>query len=64
MDIEMKERRWIKCSSLKKNILYQPVLCKKTHKEEMKVEGERVKKTSLRPSKPKLGGTRLMLKKK
>jgi len=30
----------------------------------MKVEGERVKKTSLRPSKPKLGGTRLMLKKK
>jgi len=29
MDIEMKERRWIKCSSLKKNILYQPVLCKK-----------------------------------
>jgi len=67
MDIEVKERRWIKCSSLKKKIFYTKVhFVKKAHKEEMEVEGERVKKTrtSLRPSKPRLGGTRFMLKEK
>jgi len=54
---------------LKKKIFYTKLyFANKAHKEEMEVEGERVKKTrnstSRRPSKPKLGGTRLMLNKK
>jgi len=69
MDIEVKERRWIKCSSLKKKIFYaNAYFVKKAHKKEMEVEGERVKKTRKqyrsKAVKTKIGGTRLMLKKK
>jgi len=43
---ETKERRWIRCSSLKKKIFYTKLyFVKKTDREEMEVEGERVKKT-------------------
>jgi len=44
--IEIKERRWIRCSSLKKKIFYTKLyFVKKTDREEMEVEGERTKKT-------------------
>jgi len=46
MEIEIKERRWIRCSSLKKKIFYTKLdFVKKTDREEMEVEEERVKKT-------------------
>jgi len=47
MDIEIKERRWIKCSSLKKKRYSRPncTFVKNADREEMKVEGEKVKKT-------------------
>jgi len=46
MKIETKERRWIRCSSLKKKIFYTKLyFVKKTDRKEMEVEGERVKKT-------------------
>jgi len=47
MEIEIKERRWIRCSSLKKKIFYAKLyFVKKTDREEMDVVGERAKKTS------------------
>jgi len=46
MQTEIKERRWIRCSSLKKKIFYTKLyFVKKTDREEMEVEGERAKKT-------------------
>jgi len=46
MEIEIKERRWIRCSSVKKKIFYTKLyFAKKTDREEMEVEEERVKKT-------------------
>jgi len=46
MKIEIEERRWIRCSSLKKKIFYTKLyFVKKTDREEMEVEGERTKKT-------------------
>jgi len=62
---EIKERRWIRCSSLKKKIFYTKLyFVKKTDRKEMEVEGERAKKTrkchKVSVIKPKLGGTKLM----
>jgi len=46
MEIKVKERRWIRFSSLKKKIFDTKLhFVKKTDREEMDVEGERVKKT-------------------
>jgi len=46
MKIEVKKRRWIRCSSLKRKIFYTKLyFVKKTDREEMEVEGERSKKT-------------------
>jgi len=46
MEIEVKERRRISCSSLKKKILYTELyFVKKTDREGMEVEKERAKKT-------------------
>jgi len=46
IEIEVKERRWIWCSSLKKKIFYTKLyFVKKTDWEEMEVEGKRAKKT-------------------
>jgi len=46
LQTKIKERRWIRCSSLKKMIFYTKLyFVKKTEREEMKVGGERAKKT-------------------
>jgi hypothetical protein len=53
MEIEPPQRRWIKCSSLKKKTYYTKVYSvKSTAKEEMEVEGE-IKKKNRKSRKPK-----------